>query len=240
MKKAANKAAVGLVRDFGELERLQVSRKGVGNYVTSADIRAEQKIIEELTKFSSDYSFLCEESGYQNNENIKHRWVIDPIDGTNNFRRGIPYFCVNIALTVDDIPVAGLTLDPVRGACYKAALDMGAFVDGHNRLRVSSTSGLREAVIACHRVSQNRIQKLVDHFVIIRQMGSVALDLAYLGAGKYDVVIAEDVSWWDIAAGIVLVKESGGFIKYKSENGKYSVLATSSFKLMKEIALIKE
>lgn len=232
MKKAANKAAVGIVRDFGELEKLQVSKKGVGNYVTASDIRSEKIITKELSKFNSSYSFLCEESGAYNpiHATREYMWVIDPIDGTNNFRKGIPYFCINIALTQKGMPIAGLTLDPIRGSTYKAARNVGAFAEGRNRLRVSNANSIQEAVIACHKVDVNL---LLEKNAIIRQTGAVALDLAYLAAGKYDAVIANDVRWWDIAAGIVLIQEAGGCIKYSEYNGKYKVVAAASFKLVK-------
>ena len=236
MKKAANRVAIGLVRDFGELEKLQVSKKGACDYVTSADTRSEKIIVEELSKFTSKYSFLCEERGIIENEDKYHKWIVDPIDGTNNFRRGIPYFCTSIALLDNNTSVAGLVLDPIRGSCYKAAANSGAFVDGRNRLRVSKVSTIREAFVAYRNIPYDTIQKLCDLSVVLRQNGSVALDLAYLAAGKYDVVIARDVSIWDIAAGIVLVKEAGGFVRYKSlQNNKYNIIATASFKLLNQI-----
>lgn len=236
MKKAANRVAVGLVRDFGELERLQVSRKGVGNYVTSADTRSEKKIIEELSKFEPKYSLICEETGLQENEDKYHKWIIDPIDGTNNFRRGIPYFCTSIALMEYETSVAGLILDPIRGSCYKAAANSGAFVDGRNRLRVSKVNFIKEAFVAYHNISYDVINKLANSSAILRKTGSVALDLAYLAAGKYDVVIAQEISLWDMAAGVILIKEAGGFVRYKLlQNGKYNLIATASFKLLNQI-----
>ena len=236
MKKAANRVAIGLVRDFGELEKLQVSKKGACDYVTSADTRSEKIIMEELSNFESKYSFLCEEKGTTDNEDQYHKWIVDPIDGTNNFRRGIPYFCTSIALMDKETSVAGLILDPIRSSCYKAAANSGAFVDGRNRLRVSKTSALKESFVAYRNIPYDIIQKLYDASVILRQNGSVALDLAYLAAGKYDAVIARDVSIWDIAAGIILVKEAGGFVRYKSlGNNKYDLIATASFKLLNQI-----
>ena len=236
MKKAANRAAVGLVRDFGELEKLQVSRKGVGDYVTSADIRAEKKIMDTLSGFEFNYSFLSEEAGVKETDDKNHKWVIDPIDGTNNFRKGIPYFCTSIALMNDKTSVAGLILDPIRGSCYKAAANFGAFVDGRNRLRVSKVSSIREAFVAYNNISYDIVGELSDAKAILRKTGSVALDLAFLAAGKYDVVIAHEVSIWDIVAGIVLIKEAGGFVRYKVlQNNKYDLIATSSFKLINQI-----
>lgn len=236
MKKAANRAAMGLVRDFGELEKLQVSRKGVGDYVTSADLRAEKKILDTLSGFDFKYSFLSEEAGIKETDDKYHKWIIDPIDGTNNFRRGIPYFCTSIALMDNTTSVAGLILDPIRGSCYKAAANSGAFVDGRNRLRVSKTSFIKEALVAYNNISYDIVGQLSDAKAILRKTGSVALDLAFLAAGKYDVVIAHEVSLWDIAAGIVLIKEAGGFVRYKVlQNNKYDLIATSSFKLLNQV-----
>lgn len=236
MKKAANRAAMGLVRDFGELEKLQVSRKGVGDYVTSADLRAEKKIMEELSRFDFNYSFLSEEAGTKETEDKYHKWVIDPIDGTNNFRKGIPYFCTSIALIDNVTSVVGLILEPIRGSVYKAAANSGAFVDGRNRLRVSKVNSIKEAFVAYNNISHDIVGKLSDAKAILRKTGSVALDLAYLAAGKYDVVIAHEVSLWDIAAGIVLIREAGGFVRYKVlENNKYDLIATASFKLLNQV-----
>lgn len=236
MKKAANRAARGLVRDFGELERLQVVKKGIGDYVTSADRISEKKIIEELRHSRLNYSFLSEEAGIEETADTYHKWIIDPIDGTNNFRRGIPYFCISIALIDNVTSVAGLILDPIRGSVYKAAANSGAFVDGRNRLRVSKANSIKEAFVAYNNISYDIVGELANRKAILRKTGSVALDLAYLAAGKYDVVIAHEVSLWDIAAGIVLIREAGGFIRYKVlENNKYDLIATASFKLLSQV-----
>lgn len=236
MKKAANRAARGLVRDFGELERLQVVKKGIGDYVTSADRISEKKIIEELRHSKLNYSFLSEEAGIEETADTYHKWIIDPIDGTNNFRRGIPYFCISIALIDNVTSVAGLILDPIRGSVYKAAANSGAFVDGRNRLRVSKANSIKEAFVAYNNISYDIVGELANRKAILRKTGSVALDLAYLAAGKYDVVIAHEVSLWDIAAGIVLIREAGGFIRYKVlENNKYDLIATASFKLLSQV-----
>ena len=232
MKKAADKAAFIIVRDFGELERLQVSRKGIRNFVTSSDKNSERKITYELSKARPEFSFICEESGFSKNNNTNLIWIVDPIDGTNNFMRGIPYFAINIALMENKEFVAGVTLDPMRGDCFKAGLREGAFEGNRNRLRVSNREKLQEAVVAL-RTNFDIEQKIFNQGAIIRKTGSTALDLAYLAAGKYDVVIAQNVTIWDIASGIVLIKESGGFINYvQKENGIYDIYAASSFKLL--------
>ncbi len=231
MQKAAEKAAFLLIRDFGELEKLQVSRKGFRNFVTSADRNAEARIIHELTKYHPEYSFVCEESGLTEKEDKNTAWIIDPIDGTSNFMRGIPYFAINIALRKGNDVVAGITLDPMRGECYKAEIGQGA-LGGRSRLRVSGREDIREALIAT-RGSVQFGEQLVGLGAIIRKTGSVAMDMAYLSAGKYDAVIARNVYLWDIASGIVLIKEAGGFIELsKIGSSQYNLVAASSKKLL--------
>ena len=232
MNKAAEKAAFLLVRDFGELERLQVSRKGFKNFVTSADRNSEDKIMYELSKARPEFSFICEESGFLEKENKDSVWIVDPIDGTNNFMRGIPYFAVNIALMENGEFVAGLTLDPMRGDCFKAETGNGSFLGNRNRIRVSRHEDIEESIVAT-RAAPEIDAKIVEAGAILRKTGSLALDLAYLSAGKYDAVVAKDVGLWDIASGIILVKESGGFLEYqKTEDGKYDIIAAASSKLL--------
>ena len=231
MQRAADKAAFSLLRDFGELEKLQVSHKGFRNFVTSADRNSEARIIQELTHARPDYSLICEESGLTEKDDNNSVWIVDPIDGTSNFMRGIPYFAINIALQVNKEFIAGVTLDPVRGECYKAEVGQGAFVGQRSRLRVSGRENMKEAVVAT-RVSLGIDEKLIKAGAILRKTGSIALDLAYLSAGKYDVVVAYDACLWDIAAGIVLVKEAGGFISMSAAGERYNIIATSSKKLL--------
>ncbi len=231
---AAEKAAVGITRDFGELERLQVSKKGFKDFVTSSDRRAENQIQYFLSKGRPDFSMICEESGEIINQNSEMSWIIDPIDGTANFMRGIPYFSINIALQEKENSVAGLTLDPMRGECFKTETGGGAFIN-RQRLRVSGRESPKEAVFATH-ISAAEDFKLSELGAIMRRTGSVALDLAYLSAGKYDAVIAKDVSIWDIAVGLLMVKESGGFLEYsKSPTGKYEIIAASSMQMLSAI-----
>lgn len=232
MQRAAEKAVFSLLRDFGELEKLQVSHKGFRNFVTSADRNSEAKIVHELSHAHPEYSFICEESGFIEKESKDSIWIVDPIDGTSNFMRGIPYFAINIALRINDEFTAGVTLDPVRAECYKAEIGHGAFVGQRSRLRVSGRENIKEAVGATRAPNSTDI-KLINAGVILRKTGSIALDLAYLSAGKYDVVIANDACIWDIASGIVLVKESGGFISVTpSGNYRYNLVAASSKKLL--------
>ena len=231
MQRAADKAAFSLLRDFGELEKLQVSHKGFRNFVTSADRNSEARIIQELTHARPDYSLICEESGLTEKDDNNSVWIVDPIDGTSNFMRGIPYFAINIALQVNKEFIAGVTLDPVRGEGYKAEVGQGAFVGQRSRLRVSGRENMKEAVVAT-RASLSIDEKLIKAGGILRKTGSIALDLAYLSAGKYDVVVAYDACLWDIAAGIVLVKEAGGFISMSASGERYNIIATSSKKLL--------
>lgn len=235
MEKAAEKAAFFLVRDFGELERLQVSRKGFRNFVTSADRNSEEKIVYELSKARPEFSIICEESGFIKKNDESSIWIVDPIDGTCNFMRGIPYFAINIALRVDGEYRSGLTLDPMRGDCFKAEIGGGAFLGNRNRIRVSGREDIREAVVVT-RVPLSIDEKISDAGSIIRRTGALALDLAYLAAGKYDAVVARDVALWDIAAGLVLLKESGGFFDYnKNDRGLYDIVAASSSKLLNTV-----
>jgi myo-inositol-1(or 4)-monophosphatase len=236
MTKAAEKASLGLIRDFGELEKLQISKKGFKNFVTSADRNSERKIIEELSKARPDFSFLCEESGLIKGQNESLTWIVDPIDGTTNFMRGIPYFAINIALMNNEEIVAGITLDPIRGDCFRAETGLGAFVNNRNRLRVSMRESMEESMIAT-RIPLDLDVKISNSGAFVRKTGSLALDLAYLSAGKYDAVISSDACLWDIASGITLVRESGGFLEYvKKSCGKYNVIAASSMKIMKYLS----
>lgn len=236
MGKAAEKAAFLLVRDFGELERLQVSRKGFKNFVTSSDKNSEDRIRYELAKARPEFSFLCEETGFTENQNRDSVWVIDPIDGTNNFMRGIPYFAINIAFVEKGTPIAGLTLDPMRGDLFKAEVGGGAFLGNRNRIRVSGREKIEESVVAT-RTDKETDNKIADSGAIHRRTGSLALDLAYVAAGKYDAVIANDVNFWDIASGIILIKEAGGFIDYQKTKARtYDVIAASSLKLLSYIS----
>lgn len=240
MAKAADRAAFGIVRDFGELERLQVSRKGLKNFATSSDKNSESRIIYDLSRARPGFSFICEESGVLRNEIKDFIWVVDPIDGTNNFMRGIPYFAVNIALMQNKEFIAGVTLDPMRGDCFKAELRGGAFMGNRNRLRVSGRDKIQEAVVAL-RADLSIEEKFASAGCIIRKTGSTALDLAYLAAGKYDVVVAQNVMIWDIASGVVLVKESGGFVNFKeTQDGRYNICAASSLKLAQFVSKFYE
>ena len=220
MIKAARKAARGLSRDFGEVEHLQVSRKGPANFVTAADLKAEKILREELAQARPGYGFLLEEAGTIEGSDKTHRWIVDPLDGTTNFLHGLPHFAISIALERNDELVAGLVYDPIKDEMFIAERGQGAFVNDR-RLRVSARSEINEALLATgipyqHRPGHDRLREelaaVTDKVAGIRRFGSAALDLAYVAAGRYDGFWEHDLSPWDIAAGVVLVREAGGMV----------------------------
>jgi myo-inositol-1(or 4)-monophosphatase len=220
MANAALKAARGLIRDFGEVEQLQVSIKGPGDFVTAADLRAERVLKAELTKARPGYGLLFEESGATAGSDARHRWIVDPLDGTINFLHGIPHFSISIALERDGEIVAGVVYEPVSDEMFLAEKGAGAFVNDR-RLRVSARRQLGEAVIGTGLASRLRAQAPEQVGALaavmaaasgVRHMGSAALDLAYVAAGRFDGFWQFGLSPWDIAAGILLVREAGGYV----------------------------
>jgi myo-inositol-1(or 4)-monophosphatase len=205
MIKASEKASKILIRDFGEVEKLQVSKKGPTDFVTNADLKAEKIIIEELKKARPIYSILSEENGVEINKDKNNTWIIDPIDGTMNFLHGIPHFAISIALKTNDEIVSGLIFDPIKDETFYADKDNGAFFNNH-RIRVSKKNEIDECLFA----TGGKIKKQPD--LQFRKSGSAALDMAYVAAGRYDGYFQHNLNLWDIAAGIVLVKEAGGLI----------------------------
>lgn len=205
MIKASEKASRILIRDFGEVEKLQVSKKGPTDFVTNADLRAEKIIIEELKKARPNYSIISEENGIEENKDKKNTWIIDPIDGTINFLHGIPHFAISIALKSDNEIVSGLIFDPIKNEMFYAEKDNGAFFNNH-RIKVSKKNEINE----CLFVTGGKIKKQFD--IQYRKSGSAALDIAYVAAGRYDGYFQHELSLWDIAAGIILIKEAGGLI----------------------------
>ena len=235
MQKAAEKASYAIIRDFGELEKLQVSKKGFKNFVTSADRKAEDQIKYVLSKAYPDFSFISEESGKEIREDKEKFWIIDPIDGTTNFMRGIPCFAINISFLEGKDITAGITYNPLRGECFKADMGSGAFLANKTRLRVSGREDLTESLIAVH-MPHDEEKKIIDLGAITRRTGSIALDLAYFSAGKFDAVIAKNVRLWDISTGLILTKESGGFQKcVKNEMGTFDIISASSSKMLKKL-----
>jgi myo-inositol-1(or 4)-monophosphatase len=220
MANAALKAARGLIRDFGEVEQLQVSVKGPGEFVSTADLKAERTLRAELMRARPSYGLLLEESGEAAGTDPRHRWIVDPLDGTTNFLHGIPHFAISIALERDGEIVAGVIYEPTRDEMYLAEKGLGAYVNDR-RLRVSARRHLGEAVIGTGmpfgpRAGQpgyaDTLTAIMGATSGIRRMGSAALDLAYVAAGRLDGFWEFGLSPWDIAAGMLLVREAGGFV----------------------------
>ena len=229
MEKAARKAARGLLHDFGEVEQLQVSRKGPADFVSAADIKAEKTLRFELEKARPDFGFILEESGEIAAKDGEHRWLIDPLDGTTNFLHGIPHFCINIAVEkFQKRPsgklrreiIAGITFDPIRDELFWAEKGQGAYLN-ERRLRVSGRTKLAESVISTgipvqgrsdHEAFLARLASMMDKVAAIHRMGSAALDLAYVAAGRYEGFWEERLNAWDIAPGLLLVREAGGYV----------------------------
>ena len=206
MIKASEKASKALIRDFGEIEKLQVSKKGPTDFVSNADIKAEKIIIEELRKAKPNYSILSEENGYDEKKDKKNTWVIDPIDGTINFLHGIPHFAISIALKSGEEIISGLIFDPIKNEMFYAEKNNGAFLNNH-RIKVSKKNQINE----CLFVTGGKINFEPD--IPYRKSGCAALDMAYLACGRYDGYFQHDLNLWDIAAGLILVKEAGGLLE---------------------------
>ncbi len=220
MDAAARKASRRLVRDFGEVEQLQVSRKGPGDFVTEADRRTEQILQEELSKARPGFGFLMEEGGEVKGENADERWIIDPIDGTTNFLHGIPHFAISIGVERDGELVAGVVYEPIRDELFWAERNEGAYLN-RRRLRVSERATLSDALLATGIPFADRIGKksfmamlnvVMEKTAGVRRQGSAALDLAYVAAGRYEGFWEIGLLPWDIAGGIVIVREAGGMV----------------------------
>ena len=223
MIKASEKASKILIRDFGEIEKLQVSKKGPSDFVTNSDIKAEKIIIDELKKARPNYSIISEENGTEKNNDKKNTWIIDPIDGTVNFLHGIPHFAISIALKSNDEIVSGLIFDPIKNELFFAEKDNGAFFNNH-RIKVSKKNELNN----CLFVTGGKIKSEPD--LPYRKSGCAALDMAYVAAGRYDGYFQNNLNLWDIAAGIIIVKEAGGMINKigLSENKNIKIIASST------------
>ncbi len=204
MIKASEKASKILIRDFGELENLQVSKKGPKDFVTNADIKAEKIIIEELKKARPNYSIISEENGLEKNKDRSNFWIIDPIDGTTNFLHGVPHFAISIALQSNNEMVCGLIYDPIKDELFYAEKNHGAYFN-NQRIRVSKKRDIDECLFAVGKGKYNPD-------LIYRRSGSAALDLAYVASGRFDGYFQNNLNLWDIAAGIIIVKEAGGII----------------------------
>ena len=205
MIKACEKASKVIIRDFGELENLQVSKKGPKDFVTNTDKRVEKILIEELSKTKKSYSFITEESGKILNKNKNVFWIIDPIDGTTNFLHGVPHFAISVALQKEDEIISGLIYDPIKNEIFYAEKNSGSFIN-NNRIRVSNKSNLEECLFA----SNNEGIKSVHPRLNLRNTGCAALDLAYVGCGRLDGYFHNKINLWDVAAGKIIIEEAGG------------------------------
>ena len=239
--KACNKASRSLIRDFGEIENLQVSSKGPGDFVTSADKRTEKTIIEELQKAHPEYGIITEESGIINKSNIKNRWIIDPIDGTMNFLNGVPHFAISIAYEEENEIKCGVIFDPIKNEMFCAEKGNGAYLN-NSRIRVSNKKKLKDALLVSGgpKHSSKKKEEIFTEFVDvsknvfapIRKFGSAALDVAYVACGRFDGYWQRELNYWDIAAGIIIIKEAGGFVDFFEIDNeaplKMNILASNS------------
>ena len=238
--KVCRKAAKTIIRDFGEVENLQVSLKGPGDYVTACDKKVEKIIIDELQKARPSYSILSEEIGEINNDK-SFKWIIDPIDGTSNFLHGIPHFAISIGLEHNNEIVCGIIYDPIKDEMFTAEKGNGSYIN-NKRLRVSSREKLKNCIIftggpkygsldkELSMLEYNKISSEVP--IPIRQLGCASLDMAYVAAGRCDGFWSRNLNYWDIAAGIIIVKEAGGFVTDIKGEDDYrqnkTILATNS------------
>ena len=222
MIRASEKASKVLVRDFGEVEKLQVSIKSPTDFVSSADTKAEKIIIKELLKAKKNYSVISEEIGIINNKNSENIWIIDPIDGTTNFLHGIPHFAISIALKSNNEIIAGVIYDPIKDEMFYAEKNNGAFIN-NKRIRVSKKKNINYCLFATGGSEINTVQ------LTTRNSGSAALDMAYVAAGRYDGYFQNNLNLWDIAAGIIIVNEAGGVVNKinLSKNDKIKIKASS-------------
>tara|TARA_B100000886_G_scaffold337938_1_gene299740 strand:- start:38 stop:778 length:741 start_codon:yes stop_codon:yes gene_type:complete len=222
MIKASEKASKILIRDFGEIEKLQVSRKGPTDFVTNSDLKTEKIIIDELKKAKPNYSIISEENGIEDNKDEKNTWIIDPIDGTVNFLHGIPHFAISIALKSNNEIISGLIFDPIKNEMFYAEKNNGAFFNNH-RIRVSKKNKIND----CLFVTGGKLKKELT--LPYRKSGCAALDLAYVASGRYDGYFQRNLNLWDIAAGILIVKEAGGVINEidLSLNENIKIIASS-------------
>ena len=218
MIKACEKASKVIIRDFGEIENLQVSKKGPRDFVTKTDKKVEKILIEELSKAKKNYSFITEESGKIKNSNEDTFWIIDPIDGTINFMHGIPHFAISIALRINGDFKSGLIFDPIKNEIFYAEKNGGAYFNNH-RVKVSSKIDLEECLFS----SNSYGVKFATPNLNMRNTGCTALDLAYVGSGRLDGFFHNKINIWDIAAGVLIIDEAGGKISDISEFGDEAI-----------------
>ena len=220
MINAARKAARGLIRDFGESQALQVSRKGAADFVSRADHKAEQDIFEELSRARPKYGFIMEERGEIEGTDNSNRWIVDPLDGTTNFLHGLPHFAISIALERDRQPYAGVVFNPATDEIFWAEKGEGAYLNDR-RLRVSGRDDLTACLFASglpfagkpgRKEALAEAERVLEKTAGVRRFGAAALDLAFVAAGRYDAFWERDLNSWDVAAGAILVREAGGIV----------------------------
>ena len=225
------KASRSLIRDFGELENLQVSSKGPGDFVSSSDKRTEKILIEELQKAHQEYGIITEESGIINKSNTKNRWIIDPIDGTMNFLNGIPQFAISVGYEEDNEIKCGVIFNPIMNEMFCAEKGNGAYLN-NSRIRVSNKKGLKNALLVTGGPKGNsKIKdKIFSEYINVsnnvsnvRKFGSAALDIAYVACGRFDGYWQRELNYWDIAAGIIILKEAGGFVDFFEDDPKLPI-----------------
>jgi len=239
--KACLKASRSVIRDFGEIENLQVSSKGPGDFVTSADKRTEKILIEELQKAHPDYGIITEETGIINKSNTKNRWIIDPIDGTFNFMNGVPQFAISVGYEEENEIKCGVIFNPIMNEMFCAEKGNGAYLN-NSRIRVSKKNKIKDALIVTGgpKGSSKIKDKIFSEYINVsnnvsnvRKFGSAALDIAYVACGRFDGYWQRELNYWDIAAGIIILKEAGGFVDFFEEDKniplKRNILASNSF-----------
>ena len=239
--KACIKASRSLIRDFGEIENLQVSSKGPGDFVTSADKRTEKILIEELQKAHPEYGIITEETGIINKSNTKNRWIIDPIDGTFNFMNGIPQFAISVGYEEENEIKCGVIFNPIMNEMFCAEKGNGAYLN-NSRIRVSKKNKIKDALVVTGgpKTASKIKNKIFSEYMNVsnsvsnvRKYGSAALDVAYVACGRFDGYWQRELNYWDVAAGIIILKEAGGFVDFFEEDKntplKKNILATNSF-----------
>ena len=238
--KACMKASRSLIRDFGEIENLQVSSKGPGDFVTSADKRTEKILIEELQKAHPEYGIITEETGIINKSNTKNRWIIDPIDGTFNFMNGIPQFAISVGYEEENEIKCGVIFNPILNEMFCAEKGNGAYLN-NSRIRVSNQKKIKDSLIVtggpkgASKIKEKIFSEYINvsnNVANVRKFGSAALDVAYVACGRFDGYWQRELNYWDIAAGIIILKEAGGFVDFFEENKNFplkkNILATNS------------
>ncbi len=238
--KACMKASRSLIRDFGEIENLQVSTKSPGDFVSSADKRTEMIIIDELQKAHPEYGIITEEAGIINKSNTSNRWIIDPIDGTMNFLNGVPQFAISIGYEENNEVKCGVIFNPIMNEMFSAEKGNGAYLN-NSRIRVSNKKKIKDALLVTGGPKQvskikdkifNEYINVSNHVSNVRKFGSAALDIAYVACGRFDGYWQREINYWDIAAGLVILKEAGGLVNFFDEDKqaplKRNILASNS------------